>query len=256
MDDQLTPGTRGRLNRRAFLRLAMLSSGAAILAACGGSTPPAATDATAGSAAAPTSAAAPAAPTAAAVAPATVAPSAGQTTVTWFNPYTTKTTQEALPLIIAEFEKQNPDLKIDYQNPGGTGGGGNYNEALLSKIAGGNAPDVTTLASTPAEFAASGSLIAIDDYMSGAKTAKPDAFYPAPLKSCQWQNKTYALPSSAGAGAIYMNTKMFKDKNLSTARDQFPKTWDELQQLSNLSFAHLQGQVPWRHPQAGVQVRW
>jgi len=239
MDDQLTPGMRSRLNRRSFLRLAMASGGAAILAACGGGAiAPTASDATAGAAAptsgapaAPTSGAAPA-PTAGAAAPATVAPSSGQTTVAWFNPYTTKTTQEALPIIIAEFEKQNPDIKIDYQNPGGTGGGGNYNEALLSKIAGGNPPDVTTLASTPAEFAASGSLLAIDDYMSAAKTAKPDAFYPAPLKSCQWQAKTYALPSSAGAGAIYMNTKLFKDKNLPTARDQFPKTWDELQQLS------------------------
>ena len=65
--------------------------------------------------------------------------------------------------------------------------------------------------------------MAIDDYMSAAKTAKPDAFYPAPLKSCQWQSKTYALPSSAGAGAIYMNTGLFKAKNIPTDRNQFPK---------------------------------
>src|SRR5262249_16811045 len=156
---------------------------------------------------APTTAPAAPAPTVAApAAPATIAPSAGQVTISWFNPYTTKTTQEALPLVIAEFEKQNPDLKVDYQNPGGSGGGGRHTQALLSKIAGGNPPDVATLFSTPAEFAASGSLLALDDYMSSAKTAKPDAFYPAPLKSCQWQSKTYALPSSAGAGAIYMNT--------------------------------------------------
>src|SRR5689334_4497669 len=108
MDDQQTPGTRGRFSRRAFLRLTMASSGATLLAACGGgATTPAASDATAGAPAAPTSGAA-VAPTAAVSAPATVAPSSGQTTVAWFNPYTTKTTQEALPIIIAEFEKQNP----------------------------------------------------------------------------------------------------------------------------------------------------
>src|SRR5262245_22221743 len=190
-------GSPSRMDRRAFLRLAMVSGGTAILAACGASPQPAAPE--------PTAAAGAAAATAAPAAPATVAPSAGQVTISWFNPYTTKTTQEVLPLVMAEFEKQNPNIKVDYQNPGGTGAGGSYNEALLSRIAGGTPPDVATLFSTPAEFAASGSLVAIDDYMSAAQTAKPDAFFSAPLKSCQWQGKTYALPSSAGAGGVYMN---------------------------------------------------
>jgi multiple sugar transport system substrate-binding protein len=236
------------LNRRTFLRLTMLTGGAAILAACGGGAVPAAPEPTAAPAAAPAAAPTAAPAAAAPVAPATIAPSAGQTVITWFNPYTTKTTQEALPLVMAEFEKQNPDLKVDYQNPGGSGGGGSYTEALLSKIAGGNPPDVATLFSTPAEFAASGSLVALDDYMSAAKTAKPDAFYPAPLKSCQWQSKTYALPSSAGAGAIYMNTGLFKAKNISTDRNQFPKTWDELQQISKELVVMENGEVK----QAGI----
>jgi multiple sugar transport system substrate-binding protein len=234
---------RRSLDRRAFLRLAALSGGAAMLAACGGGAQPAAPEPTAAAAEAAT------APTSAApAAPATIAPSAGQTVITWFNPYTTKTTQEALPLVIAEFEKQNPDLKVDYQNPGGSGGGGSYTEALLSKIAGGNPPDVATLASTPAEFAASGSLLAIDDYMLAAKTAKADAFYPAPLKSCQWQNKTYALPSSAGAAAIFYNVDMFKAKNVPIARDQFPKTWDDLKALSKEFLVEENGEIK----QAGI----
>jgi multiple sugar transport system substrate-binding protein len=239
---KLNTMVRETIDRRTFLRLVALSGGAAMLAACGGSPQPAAPE--------PTAAAAPAAaaPTAVAVAPAAVAPSADQTVVAWFNPYTTKTTQEALPGIIAEFEKQNPKIKIDYQNPGGAGGGGNYNEALLSRIAGGDPPDIATLFSTPTEFAARGSLLAIDEYMSAAKTAKPDAFFQAPLKSCQWQGKTYGLPSSAGAGAIYMNTGLFKAKNISTDRNQFPKTWDDLQQLSKEFIVMENGQVK----QAGI----
>ncbi|HJZ49371.1 MAG TPA: sugar ABC transporter substrate-binding protein, partial [Roseiflexaceae bacterium] len=218
---------------------------AAPAAAAPTTAPAAAAPTAAPAAAAPTTAPAAAAPTAA---PAVVAPSAGQVTISWFNPYTTKTTQEALPLVIGEFEKQNPDIKVDYQNPGGTGGGGSYTEALLSKIAGGNPPDVATLFSTPAEFAASGSLVPIDDYMSAAKTAKPDAFYPAPLKSCQWQSKTYALPSSAGAGAVFYNVDMFKAKNLPIARDQFPKTWDELKALSKEFLVQENGEIK----QAGI----
>ena len=259
MESRNKDAVRERIDRRAFLRLTMLTGGAAILAACGGGAVPASPEPTAGGAAAPTAAPAAAAPTAAPAAaaptaaaapaaPATIAPSAGQTVITWFNPYTTATTQEALPLVMAEFEKQNPDLKVDYQNPGGSGGGGSYTEALLSKIAGGNPPDVATLFSTPAEFAASSSLLAIDDYMSAAKIAKPDAFYPAPLKSCQWQSKTYALPSSAGAGAIYMNSDIFKTKNIATDRNQFPKTWDDLQQLSKEFVVMENGDVK----QAGI----
>jgi ABC-type glycerol-3-phosphate transport system substrate-binding protein len=246
MGAQNKDGVRGRIGRRAFLRLTLVSGSAALLAACGGAVP-AAPEPTAG-AAAPANESASAPTAAAPAAPATIAPSAGQVTISWFNPYTTKTTQEALPLVMAEFEKQNPDIKVDYQNPGGSGGGGSYTEALLSKIAGGNAPDVATLFSTPAEFAASGSLLALDDYMSAAKTAKPDAFYPAPLKSCQWQSKTYALPSSAGAGAIYMNTGLFKAKNIPTDRNQFPKTWDELQQISKEFVVVENGEVK----QAGI----
>jgi multiple sugar transport system substrate-binding protein len=233
-------GSPTRMGRRAFLRLTMLTGGAAILAACGGATP--ATQETTAAPAAPTAAGA-VAPTGAPAAPPTVAPSAGQTVISWFNPYTTKTTQEVLPLVMAEFEKQNPDIKVDYQNPGGTGGGGSYNEALLSRIAGGNPPDVATLFSTPAEFASSGSLLAIDDYMSAAKTAKPDAFFTAPLKSCQWQGKTYALPSSAGAGGVYMNVDMFKAKNIPSDRNQFPKTWDDLKQLSKEFVVMENGEV-------------
>src|SRR6266540_937640 len=139
MESRNKDAVRGRIDRRAFLRLTMLTGGAAILAACGGGAAPAvpaptaapAAAPTAAPAAAPTAAPAVAAPTAAPaatapVAPATIAPSAGQVTISWFNPYTTKTTQEALPLVMAEFEKQNPDLKVDYQNPGGSGGGGSY----------------------------------------------------------------------------------------------------------------------------------
>jgi multiple sugar transport system substrate-binding protein len=213
-------GPSSPTSRRRFLQVLALSGGAAILAACGGA------------ATAPAPTAAPAAPADSAPAPTTapaqVEPS-GQVTIEWFNPYTTATTQEVLPLMIGEFEKQNPNIKVKYENPGN---GDGYVEALLARVAGGNPPDVATLFAPPVEFAARGSLLEIDDFMASAATAKPDAFFSSPLKSCQWQGKTYGLPSSAGAGAIYINTQMFKDKGISTERADFPKTMDELKALS------------------------
>lgn len=220
---------RTLISRRVFLRAAAAAGGAALLAACGGAAPqptaapageaPAATEAPAAS-----GGEAPAATTA----PAQASGTGGQVTIEWLNRYTTPTTQEVLPLMIARFEEDNPGIKVDYQSPGMSEGA---IEALLSRIAGGNPPDVATLYEPPVEYAARGSLLEIDDFMNGAATATPDAFYPNVLKSCQWQGKTYGLPSSAGAGAIYMNTGMFAEVGASSDRGAFPTTWDELKAL-------------------------
>ena len=231
MGTEDTGAGRKMISRRAFLRMAALAGGAVPLAACGGA--PAAPQATAeqapptaAPAAQPTAVPAAAQPTAAPVAP---APADEQVTIEWFNRYTTPTTQEIIPKMVDAFEQANPGIKVKYENPGN---GEGYIEALLSRIAGGNPPDIATLYEPPVEFAARGSLVGIDDMMAAAKTARPDAFFPAPLKSCQWQGKTYGLPSSAGAGAIYMNVPMFQEHNISTDRNAFPKTWDELKALS------------------------
>lgn len=217
------------VSRRKFLRAAALSASAAVIAACGGAAPAAPTSAPAADA---TTAPAAEAPT---TAPAQVE-SGQQVTIEWFNRYTTPTTQEVLPLMIGEFEKQNPTIKVNYQNPGN---GQGYIETLLSRIAGGNPPDVATLYEPPVEFAARGSLLEIDDYMQSAKAARPDAIFESVLKSCQWQGKTYGLPSSAGAGAVYVNLEMFREKGIEFGRDTFPKTWDEIRALSK-EFAVLE----------------
>jgi multiple sugar transport system substrate-binding protein len=215
---------RSGITRRAFLRAAAVAGGAALLAACGGN---AAQPAPQGGEAteAPGGEAAPAATTA----PAQASGTGDVVEIEWVNPYTTPSTQEAIPLMIGAFEEANPGIKVNYQNPGM---GDGYTEQLLARIAGGNPPDMATLFSTPAEFAARGSLLELDQYMQSADTAKPDAFYPAPLASCQWQGKTYGLPSSAGAGAIYLNVAKFQEKGISTDRAAFPKTWDEARALA------------------------
>ncbi len=211
---------RTPLSRRSFLRFSAFSGGAALLAACGGAT----TAPTADGTTAPGATAAPAA-----AAPPTIAASGGQVTIEWANGWSSAVTQEVLPLIVAEFETANPNIKIQYENPGPTDG---YAEGILTRIAGGNPPDIFYMTSTPTEYAARGSLVDISDYMSTAKTAKPDAFFPGPLASCQWQGKTYALPTSAGASAVYTNVQLFKDKGLASDRASLPATWDDAKRIS------------------------
>lgn len=199
------------LSRRQFLRLTSMMAGAAALAAC---SPTAPANQAASSAAAPASADA-------------------QIPISWWNAYSSPSVQEVVPKIVASFEAMHPNIKIDYELSGGPPGGGNLTEVLLSRIAAGNPPDTVTLFDPPSQYGALGALTAIDDLMTGAAVAKADAFYEGVLNTCKWQGKTYGLPASAAAAAMFYNTDKFAEKGVSVTRDTFPKTWDELRLLSD-----------------------
>ncbi len=181
-------------------------------------------------------------------------------TIAWWNQFTTATCQEMFPRIVKDYEALYPWVTVEFEISGGPPGGGQFIEALLSRIAAGNPPDVATLWTPPVQFAAHGSLLAIDDQMANAKWARPGTFYEAPLKSCQWRGKTYGLPSSAGCSCLFINTAKFEKKGISTKREDYPKTWDELKALSK-EFVVWEGDelkhagfVPWA--QSWVYPAW
>ena len=223
-------------SRRDFLRWSGLTGGSLFLAACAAPAAPAAS---------------PAQPAASEGAAAPAAPAAEQTTISWWNQFSTAITQEVFPVVVGEFEALYPDIKVEFEISGGPPGGGEYIEVLLARIAAGNPPDTITLWTPPSQFGAQGALAAIDDYMANAKWAKPDAFYEGPLKSCQWNGSTYGLPASAGAGSIFINADKFTEAGISTKREDFPTTWAGLQELS-AKFTQWEGAdlkqagiVPW-----------
>ena len=83
------------ISRRHFLQMAGLALGAATLAAC-----------------------------APAAAPATAPAAAGeQTTISWWNGFSTPTVQEIVPQIIGDFEAKHPNIRIEYEISGGPPGG-------------------------------------------------------------------------------------------------------------------------------------
>ncbi|MEZ4714253.1 MAG: extracellular solute-binding protein [Caldilineaceae bacterium] len=153
-------------------------------------------------------------------------------TIAWWNAYQTETVQQITPQIIGDFEAMHPNIKIDYEISGGPPGGGNLTEVLLSRIAAGNPPDTVTIFDPPAQFGALGSLTEIDDQMSTAEFATADSFYEGVLNTCKWDGKTYGLPASAACSGIFMNKSKLEEKGISTARADFPQTWDELRRLS------------------------
>lgn len=231
------------VSRREFLRMAGLAGGAALLGACRAEPTEAPTQAPAAATQEPTK-----------------APEAEEVTISWWNQFSTPTCQETFPKVIQEFEELYPNVTVEYEISGGPPGGGDYIEVLLARIAAGNPPNTATLWSPPSQFGARGSLTELDELMADAKWAKAEAFYEAPLGSCQWGGKTYGLPASAGAGCIFINKAKFEEKGLSTKREDFPTTWDDMKTLSE-QFVVWEGEelkhvgfVPWT--QAWLKPMW
>jgi ABC-type glycerol-3-phosphate transport system substrate-binding protein len=261
---EIRNSTRKLVSRRDFLKFASLVGGATVLAAC--APKPVATQAP--QATAPAPAAGTQAP---AVANATVtptyvvanpAPAAGQVELEWWSQWSSPSCQAAIPQVVDAFQKENPNIVVKYEISGGPPGGGDYTQILLARIAAGNPPDAVTLWTAPSQFGARGALMDISGLMAVATYAKPDAFYEGVLNSCKWNGKTFGLPASAGAGCIFINTKMFADKGISTKREDFPTTWDGLKTLSQ-KFTVIDngtikqaGYVPWTAPSLWLKPVW
>jgi arabinogalactan oligomer/maltooligosaccharide transport system substrate-binding protein len=125
--------------------------------------------------------------------------------------------QVTLKEIIASFEKENPDVKVDLQNIPFDGAQDKFRNAAKA----GNGPDVlrSEIAWTP-EFAALGLLEPLDHYFT-AEDQKD--FLDAPLRYSKWNGKTWSVPQVTDALALLYNKKMLADAGFNAP----PKTMDE-----------------------------
>jgi multiple sugar transport system substrate-binding protein len=108
----------------------------------------------------------------------------------------------------------------------------NFNEVLLARIAAGNPPDATILWTAPSALAVRGALEPLDELMAASTNSKAENWPPAVLASCQYQGQTFGLPATAGTYAVIYNQELFESRGIPSDRASFPKTWDELRQLS------------------------
>jgi multiple sugar transport system substrate-binding protein len=124
--------------------------------------------------------------------------------------------------IVAQFEKEYPNIKW-------TGIPVNYNQLpakLLTLSAGGDPPDGTSIDNiTLPSMAARGVVKELGPY---AKSSHYDlgVFYPARLKSGEWQSVLYGIPIDMGSSAIYYNKKAFDEKGI--AYPQSTWTYEDL----------------------------
>lgn len=117
--------------------------------------------------------------------------------------------------VINEFEKKNPDIKIDIQygqDPQ------QYVQTLQTRLAGGKPPTVFNLTmDNRTDVMDSGAALDISgsSFMNGIDDSNFTLF--------QKDGKTYAMPVSAWVGAMFYNKDLLKDAGY----DEFPSTWNE-----------------------------
>ncbi|MFF3331355.1 ABC transporter substrate-binding protein [Streptomyces sp. NPDC002888] len=122
--------------------------------------------------------------------------------------------------IIADFEKANPDIKVEYVGIAST----EYQSKVDTAIQGGGLPDVGGVgAAMAAGIAAQNALEPLDARLdkSSLKGKLNEAMVES-LKSAGGGKALYSIPTSANNGVLYYRTDLFKAAGL-----QEPTTWDK-----------------------------
>ena len=120
---------------------------------------------------------------------------------------------------IADFEKENPDIEIEYENISDQA----MKEKLSVLAAGGDLPDIFFCWGGEClnRFSRSGKTLDITSYMDEDAEWK-DSFLPAFLSSSVYEGKNYAVPYRSSVLYMLYNKQVFADNNLDV-----PTTWDE-----------------------------
>lgn len=135
----------------------------------------------------------------------------GQTKISFYSYFK----QNQIGDVVKDFEKKNPDIKVDVQygqDPA------QYVSTLQTRLAGGKAPTIFNLTmDNRVDVMNSGAAADLTggDFLDGIDETNFTLF--------QQDGKTYGMPVSAWVGAFFYN----KDILQKAGYDEFPKTWDE-----------------------------
>ena len=209
---------QSKLNRRDFLRLSVVATGGATLAACGAS-PPTATQATTQPAAGQAATAQPEAGQANA-APTTNAPPPTEagTIAFWvfWNQYA-EPAKAFKPALLERIKPNNVDIRT----------GVDADQVFLPAIAAGTPPDIGT-GYHYVDYMAKGQAVPIDEFVATSKVIKKDNFNEANWQATFWQGKQYgvsAIEAFVRRGLNY-NAELVTEAGLDPKKP--PETWGEL----------------------------
>ncbi len=143
---------------------------------------------------------------------------ADKVTVTYWHTYSDPETEQ-LGKLIDMFEKDNPTIHIEATRYAYD----DFKKALLTAIAGGQAPDVVRMDIVwVPQFAKQGALLQLDQAMPDFKKIA-DAVFPGPLATNFWDGKYWGLPVNTNTQVLLWNQKLFDAAGIKEA----PKTVKE-----------------------------
>ncbi len=147
---------------------------------------------------------------------------AEQITLRWFMRWDqTRIDNVAMP-VIEEFEKQHPNIKIEFEN---VGKGSEYIQKLQTMFAGGTAPDVF-YPNTPTAyaFAVKGAMLPVNDYLKrdGIDVSQ---FEQQVLDLYTVDGKIQCLPIDTAKLVVFYNKEMFDNAGVPYPADDW--TWDD-----------------------------
>ncbi|MDI6600254.1 MAG: ABC transporter substrate-binding protein [Thermoanaerobacteraceae bacterium] len=131
-----------------------------------------------------------------------------------------KDTSERTQMLIKQFEEENPNIKVDFQEmPWSTDD--QHNAYVTALQAQDSSIDVVAMdVIWTAEFASAGWLLPLGDKFPQSER---DKFLSGPLEAVTYNGEIYALPEYTDAGVLY-----YRKDIISTP----PQTWEELMEMS------------------------
>ncbi|MEG0692205.1 MAG: sugar ABC transporter substrate-binding protein [Oscillospiraceae bacterium] len=142
----------------------------------------------------------------------------------------------------SDFEAANQDIKLEFVTIPSK-----YADTMVTKLAGGEIPDVMMLAMDQVpRYALSGMLLPLDDL---ASTDYKDSLYPVVKNALTVEGKMYAAARDVTPKVMYLNTKMFEEAGLPIPADTW--TIDEFteaaKKLTKGSGANAQWGYYWKN---------
>jgi len=194
------------LSRRDFIKIASLTSGAAILAAC-----------------APATTATQAPKVADTALPAATPPPAEAVTIT-FTGWGGTEEDEGVKSAVKYFQEQTPDIKINWiQIPE------NYAEKTMAMVAAGTPPDTAFIYNTLFQgYARDGLLLDITNNLKADPVVGVPGYFIEPQETfrCTREGKWYGIGSCWVAPHIYYNNDIFKKEGITPPSNNYTEAWD------------------------------
>lgn len=142
----------------------------------------------------------------------------GKVTLTYWHIFTTEPQKSKAAEIIKKWNDDNPNIQIQASATENDA----YKTKIKTAISANEAPDIiySWTQGFMQPFVEANKLLALDDYLNdGTK----DKLLPGALDTVTFNGKVYGLPYQQQAGALYVNTELFKKYNV-----KVPTTFDEL----------------------------